>query len=157
MAFVVRSMTASDLDAVGVLAGRLVRLHHTFDPDRYLKLENPERGYARYFRSELANEEAVLLTAESDGDVIGYAYARMQEKSYDELLDTCGKLHDIYVDDAARGRGIGEALLEEVFDRLRKRGAPRVLLLTAVQNEWAQRLFQRVGFRATMLEMTREL
>jgi ribosomal protein S18 acetylase RimI-like enzyme len=150
-------MTASDLEAVGVLAGRLVRLHHGFDEKRYLRLDNPEQGYARYFRSELGNEEALLLVAEEDGKIVAYAYARMQGKSYDELLDTCGKLHDIYVDESARSRGIGEALLGEVCARLAAKGAPRVLLLTAVQNEAAQRLFQRVGFRTTMLEMTREL
>jgi ribosomal protein S18 acetylase RimI-like enzyme len=35
-------------------------------------------------------------------------------------------------------------------------GAPRVLLHTAVQNEQAQALFSKLGFRSTMLEMTRE-
>jgi ribosomal protein S18 acetylase RimI-like enzyme len=37
------------------------------------------------------------------------------------------------------------------------RGAPRVVLGTAEQNEPAQRLFERLGFRRTMVEMTREL
>lgn len=150
-------MTEADLDAVGVLAGRLVRLHERFDPDRYLRLENPERGYARYFRAELTSADAVLLVAEEEGRIVGYAYARMEPRSYNELLDACGKLHDIYVDDDARRRGAGEALLVEVFRRLKDKGAPRVVLLTAVQNEAAQRLFERMGFRRTMIEMTREL
>jgi ribosomal protein S18 acetylase RimI-like enzyme len=154
---VVRSMTAADLDAVGVLAGRLVRLHHGFDPERYLRLDHPERGYARYFRSELESEEAVLLVAEDHGKIVGYAYGRREPRSYNDLLDACGKLHDVYVDESARGRGAGEALVREIFKRLREKGAPRVLLLTAVQNQAAQRLFERLGFRTTMLEMTREL
>jgi ribosomal protein S18 acetylase RimI-like enzyme len=154
---VVRSMTTSDLDAVGALAGRLVRLHHGFDPQRYLHLENPERGYARYFRSELDSDDAVLLVAEEGPTILGYAYGRMEPRSYNELLDACGKLHDVYVDETARGRGAGEALVREIFKRLREKGAPRVLLLTAVQNEAGRRLFERLGFRTTMLEMTREL
>jgi len=75
---------------------------------------------------------------------------------YNELRDACGKLHDVYVDDRARGQGLGEKLVREVVRRLTAKGAPRVVLMTALQNEPAQRLFKRLGFRTTMLEMTRE-
>jgi ribosomal protein S18 acetylase RimI-like enzyme len=153
----VRAMAAADLDAVSRLAGFLVRLHHAFDPQRFLHLRSPESGYARYFASVLDDPEVVLLVAEDDGGaVVGYAYARLEPRSYDELREACGKLHDVYVDDRVRGRGLGEALVREAVARPAARGAPRVLLLTAVQNEQAQRLFARLGFRTTMLEMTRE-
>jgi hypothetical protein len=33
---------------------------------------------------------------------------------------------------------------------------PRVMLWTAEKNDYAQRLFARLGFRRTMIEMTRE-
>ncbi len=150
-------MTPADLEAAARLAGKLVRQHMAFDPKRFLQLANPEAGYARYFASELQSEDVVLLVAETEQGVVGYAYARMEPRSYNELLDACGKLHDIYVEESARGAGAGEALAREVFARLRAKGAPRVVLLTAVQNEAAQRLFKRVGFRTTMLEMTCEL
>jgi ribosomal protein S18 acetylase RimI-like enzyme len=52
---------------------------------------------------------------------------------------------------------VGLALAEAVIARLRALGAPRVVLHTAVQNAAAQRLFERLGFRRTMVEMTREL
>ncbi len=155
--FGVRTMAEADLPAVARLAGRLVRMHHDLDPQRFLHLANPEAGYARYFASELRKDEVVLLVAESEGAIVGYAYARLEPRSYNELLDACGKLHDVYVDEGVRGQGVGEALLREVVDRLGKKGAPRVVLLTAVQNESAQRLFRKLGFRTTMLEMTREM
>lgn len=40
---------------------------------------------------------------------------------------------------------------------VRDKGAPRVLLGTAYQNDATQRLFESLGFRRTMIEMTREL
>jgi RimJ/RimL family protein N-acetyltransferase len=40
---------------------------------------------------------------------------------------------------------------------LHRRGAPRVVLWTADRNSAAQRLFERLGFRRTMIEMTKEL
>jgi ribosomal protein S18 acetylase RimI-like enzyme len=43
------------------------------------------------------------------------------------------------------------------MEALKSRGAPRVVLSTAEKNHAAQRLFDRAGFRRTMIEMTREL
>ncbi len=152
-------MTEADLPAVGILAGRLVRMHHAYDPLRFMEPVDPEQGYARWFKTQLPRPDVILLVAEADEDVgvVGYVYARMEPRSYDLLLEACTKLHDIFVDERVRRRGVGEALLQETFARARREGAPRVVLLTASQNAAAQRLFQRVGFRATMLEMTREI
>ena len=41
-------------------------------------------------------------------------------------------------------------------DWLEDHGAPRVMLWSAEANPDAQRLFERLGFRRTMVEMTRE-
>jgi ribosomal protein S18 acetylase RimI-like enzyme len=73
------------------------------------------------------------------------------------LRGPAGVLHDIVVDPAHRGRGVGRALLDATLAELKTRGAPRVVLSTAERNEPAQRLFARAGFRRTMIEMTREL
>jgi ribosomal protein S18 acetylase RimI-like enzyme len=167
--FTVRAMTAADLPAAGRLAGKLVRMHHELDPLRFLDLPNPEPGYARYFAGELKSDRVVLLVAErtssgperavptEPGDaIVGYAYGRLESRSYNDLLDACGKLHDVLVDESARGHGLGEQLVTEVLRRLTAQGAPRVVLSTAVQNEAAQHLFKKLGFRTTMLEMTRE-
>jgi ribosomal protein S18 acetylase RimI-like enzyme len=51
---------------------------------------------------------------------------------------------------------VGAKLVLETCRRLEALGAPRVLLHTAVQNEAAQALFEKLGFRSTMIEMTRE-
>jgi ribosomal protein S18 acetylase RimI-like enzyme len=72
-------------------------------------------------------------------------------------LDEHGALHDIFVADSVRRQGVGKQLLLRTFEELRARGAPRVVLHTAIKNRAAQKLFASVGFRQTMLEMTCEL
>jgi ribosomal protein S18 acetylase RimI-like enzyme len=153
----VRTMVRADLDVVGRLAGKLVRMHYDLDPRRFIHLENPEPGYAKWLGQEMKSDAVVLIVAEIDGQVIGYVYARKEGRNYNDLLDAHGKLHDVYVDESARGKGAGEALVREAMRRLAEKGAPRVILSTAVQNAGAQRLFEKVGFRTTMLEMTVEL
>jgi ribosomal protein S18 acetylase RimI-like enzyme len=153
----VRPVEAEDLESVGAMAGELVRYHHSLDAHRFLLVEGVERGYARYFSSQLREPSTIILVAERGDRRIGYAYARLEPRDWNALLDAHGALHDIYVVPEERRSGVASLLLEEVARRLAALGAPRVVLATAVQNEAAQRLFERHGFRRTMLEMTREL
>ncbi len=155
--FRVRPLEESDLFTVGTLAGKLVRMHHALDQQRYLAPNNPEEGYRYWLRKERLDDKVVLLVAEEGADIIGYAYAKVEPKNYYELIDAHAALHDIYVDENARVKGVGEALVDAVKERMRAKGAPRLVLHTAIQNEKAQRLFERTGFRTTMLEMTCEL
>jgi ribosomal protein S18 acetylase RimI-like enzyme len=153
----IRHATPDDLPEIAKLAGQLVRQHYEFDAKRFLLIENPEAGYAWWFNKELSNQQALVLCAKLDGKIVGYAYARLEARDWNALLDEHGALHDILVDPAARGRGIGKQLLLRVLAELRQRGAARVVLHTATQNVSAHRLFATVGFRQTMLEMTCEL
>jgi ribosomal protein S18 acetylase RimI-like enzyme len=81
----------------------------------------------------------------------------MEGYDYKSLRGPAGLLHDIFVDPDHRGGGVGRLLLDETLSMLRARGARQIVLATAERNEAAQRLFARMGFRRTMIEMTREL
>jgi ribosomal protein S18 acetylase RimI-like enzyme len=89
--------------------------------------------------------------------VIGYAYAAVQGYDYMSLRGPAGVLQDLIVEPQHRGRGVGRLLLNAVLTYLTTRGAPRVVLSAAEGNQAAQRLFVSMGFRRTMVEMTREL
>jgi len=99
----------------------------------------------------------VVLVAQTDEDVIGYVYAGLEPRSWKELREACGFIHDVAVAEAGRRLGVATALIDAATDWLRTRGAPRVVLWTADRNEAAQALFDRLGFRRTMIEMTKEL
>lgn len=55
-------------------------------------------------------------------------------------------IEDVVVDDAARGRGVGEALNSFALDLARSRGAKTVDLTSRPTREAANRLYQRMGF-----------
>lgn len=153
----IRKATRRDLPKIAALAGELVRQHYAFDAKRFLFIEDPETGYEWWFGKELENKKALISCAKLDGKIVGYAYARLEPKDWNALLDAHGALHDILVAESARGQGIGRRLIEHVQAELRERGAPRIVLHTATKNRAAQALFKSCGFRQTMLEMTCEL
>jgi ribosomal protein S18 acetylase RimI-like enzyme len=154
----IRRATSADLPTLGRLGALLVQEHHDFDALRFLAAGNqtPDR-YASFLGSQLDDPDVVLLVAENDTKVIGYAYAAIEDYDWMSLRGPAAVLHDLVVDPAHRGRGVGRLLLDTTLSHLKSRGAPRVVLSTAERNESAQRLFERVGFRRTMVEMTREL
>jgi len=55
-------------------------------------------------------------------------------------------IEDVVVDEAARGRGVGEALNRAALDRARQAGARTVDLTSRPSREAANRLYQRLGF-----------
>jgi ribosomal protein S18 acetylase RimI-like enzyme len=154
----IRPAAPADLPAIGRLGALLVRIHHDFDPARFIAAApRTEQMYASFLGSQLEEPSVSVLVAERGGEVLGYTYADVEGYDYKALRGPAGVLQDIVVDPAHRGHGIGRKLLDATLAALEGRGAPRVVLSTAERNEAAQRLFARAGFRRTMVEMTREL
>ena len=154
----VRSATQADLPAIGRLGALLVEEHYDFDPRRFLApWPRTPADYASFIGTQLEDANKMVLVADDGGDVAGYAYAAIEGYDYMALRGPAGVLHDLIVDPNYRGKGLGRALLRAALEFLKSRGVPRVVLTTADQNSAAQRLFASMGFRRTMIEMTRDL
>jgi ribosomal protein S18 acetylase RimI-like enzyme len=155
-AVLIRRAEARDAAALGRLGAALVRDHHGFDQERFLEPRGDvEGGYGRFLSAELADDDVAVFVAECDGAVVGYVYAGVEPRSWKELRERAGFIHDVVVDPTARGLGIGSRLIETAAEWLAGRDVSTVMLWTAHENGAAQRLFERMGFRRTMIEMTR--
>jgi ribosomal protein S18 acetylase RimI-like enzyme len=155
---IVRRATHADLPALGALGALLLRSHYAFDARRFMSPgDDPEEGYAWFLGTQLAEPDVAVFVAEQRGDVVGYIYAGIEPQSWKELREECGFIHDVVVDERGRGRGLATRLVAAAAEWLASRGMQRVVLWTAASNADAQRLFTRLGFRHTMVEMTREL
>jgi ribosomal protein S18 acetylase RimI-like enzyme len=157
MPVTIRPAKPADLSSLARMAAALVRQHHGFDAARFMLPEDLESGYRWWLAREMKRPDAMVLVAELDGAPVGYAYGTVEGRDWSALRDTCGALHDIWVEESARGQGAGSALLEELVRRFKELGMPRIVLMSATQNATAQRLFAKHGWRPTMVEMTREL
>lgn len=152
----IRPVQAEDLPAVSTLAGGLLRLHHRWDARRFMLIEPVEQGYGSWLASQLAEPGTVLLVAEAGGVIAGYLYGGLEERDWMLLRDSCGMIHDVFVGEAFRRRGIARRLMTAGIAALHAKGAPRVGLNTATQNLEGQALFRSLGFRPTLVEMMRE-
>jgi len=154
----IRRATDADLAALGRLGAVLLRTHYSYDRRRFMAPgEAPEEGYAWFLGTQLRDPDVGVFVAEVHGDVVGSVYAGIEPQSWKELREEAGFIHDVVVDERGRRKGLASRLLATALEWLASRGMPRVLLWTAEPNVEAQRVFSRLGFRTTMIEMTREL
>jgi GNAT superfamily N-acetyltransferase len=153
----IRLAVRTDVPALGRFGAELMRLHFDFDHQRFMTPPaDAVGGYGWFLGNELGDPKVVVLVAEQEGRVVGYAYAGLEPLSWKELRGPAGFIHDVIVAEDARGQGIATLLVEAAARWLEEHGAPRVMLWTASLNEPARRLFAGLGFRPTMIEMTRE-
>jgi GNAT superfamily N-acetyltransferase len=112
---------------------------------RFYEVEEIDEERNRtFFRRFLAPSEIGMLLGARDGErLLGYAclywhFSSLEAK--DSVL-----MNDLYVDAAARGKGVGRSLIEASADIARERGAAHLEWATAPDNHTAQRLYDSTG------------
>ena len=125
----VREMTAADVPAVAVI-----------------ETSAPDPWNAKQIAEELESEFArclVLCEDTPEARILGFCTVQV---AADEAT-----LNAITVDPAARGRGCGAQLLQELLHRLAAEGTATVYLEVRTQNAPAIALYEKTGFERTGL------
>jgi ribosomal protein S18 acetylase RimI-like enzyme len=97
------------------------------------------------------------LLAEDGGRLVGYAMVRIHDGPDDSwaLGDRYGEVWTLVVDEAARGAGIGSALLDAVDAALAERGIVGLVIGVMEGNDDARRLYERRGLVPGWLQLYR--
>ena len=93
-----------------------------------------------------AYEPVHALVAESDGRLLGLTHY-LFHRSTTAIAPLC-YLQDLFTAEAARGHGVGRALITGVYDAARRAGSPRVYWQTHETNLVAQELYNKVAERS---------
>ena len=95
-----------------------------------------------HLKAMVANPAVTLLVARHGSEIVGTAAVVV----YVTPIWVKARIEDVVVDQAARGQGVGEALVKECIEVARNRGAALVELQSARSREAANRLYPRLGF-----------
>jgi len=129
-------------------ARALVRIRRAriVDLPRLVALENAvfatDRMSARQWRHHVSSAKADVLVADRDGEIGGAAVV------FFHADHRIARLYSIAVAPAARGLGIGAALLAAAELKARQQGCERFRLEVRTDNAAARRLYERRGYRA---------
>ena len=152
----IRRAREGDERKVAEFAIRLFDQHVEYDPERFSTFANSD-GAARFYRSRFDTADSAVFVAEIENEVVGFAYVELDLLNYAELLENGAWLHDIYVDERVRAEGIGKELIKAAAEAAKHMGAEKLLLSVAAKNIAAHQVFEKAGFRPTMVEMTLNL
>ena len=119
---------------------------------RVIAPETTDMTWARFFD---AYEPVHALVAEQEGRLVGLVHY-LFHRSTSMIAPTC-YLQDLFTLESLRGRGIGRALIEAVYERARVVGSPRVYWQTHETNTTAMRLYDQVAERSGFVVYRKEL
>lgn len=106
------------------------------------------------FKALLVDPGVTVRVGTIDEVIIGYAVARCEK-----LADgsTLGVVDDIYVEEGARGVGVGEAMMDEVVAWCRDLGCLGIDAMALPGHRQTKNFFEDNGFTARQLIMHRRL
>jgi len=100
---------------------------------------------SRALIADPAREGLQLIARDAQGKAIGFATIFWSWST--SQAARIGIMNDLFVEPAARGTGVAEALIQQCVDRARTRGAAVLAWQTALDNHRAQKVYDRIGGR----------
>jgi ribosomal protein S18 acetylase RimI-like enzyme len=149
MDITVRPAKNEDHPAVERLLRQVAQLHADLRPEIFSP--GDQKYDTKRYYGLLRDADTPILVAENQaGKVLGYAM--LQAKSvggnHPVLLPrTFLYIDDLCVDEAARGQGVGTALMEAVRALAESRGIAKIELNVWACNEGATRFYEGLGFQ----------
>ena len=130
-----------------------IRAREEKDKSQWLKLW---AGYLEFYKSTISTEQTELtwkrlinnelkmfgFVAESEEGVIGFTHCLFRPSTWTET-DYC-YLEDLFVDPNIRGKGVGRALMNKVFELAKEKNSKRVYWTTQEFNETARILYDSI-------------
>ncbi len=120
--------------------------------ERTIPAEVTQMTWSSFFD---AYEPVHAAVAEKDGRLLGLAHFLFHRNT--AMIAPVCYLQDLFTHEAARGQGIGRALIEAVYQRARMAGSPRVTWMTQETNLTAMRLYDQVAQRSGFVQYRKQL
>ncbi len=147
----VRQATLEDVPALVALFQELDRMQSDW------RVFTPRPGFydevGLKYREAMSTENAVVLVAEDEGEIVGMSYGevRIPSRFSDErALELSG----VVVRTGYRGRGVGRALVQEAARFAGELGVEWVELKTFAPNQGAMAFWEGLGFTPRVVQMT---
>ena len=96
------------------------------------------------------SEPVYAMVAELNGKLVGITHF-LYHRSTSTLKPVC-YLQDLFTDPDIRGKGIGSALIESVYEQAKGAGSSRVYWLTHETNTIAMKLYDQVADRSGFVQ-----
>lgn len=167
----VRAATPADVPAVLPMVRAICEQHRAWDAEKFGFLDDIVERYARWLPERATDPRSVFLVAELPApdaspptaarppapELVGYLVGTIEDAVPIYWIREHAWIHDVWVEPAHRGQGLGRAMVLSAIDAFSCLGVQQMRLETAALNDASRRLFASCGFRVSAVEMLRPL
>jgi ribosomal protein S18 acetylase RimI-like enzyme len=151
----VRPARPHELDRVAAL-WTLLAEHHRGDA-AFAPASDAAVAVRDHLEAVLSHPDAVLLVAETGGQLVGFGVARVLRRPPLFAETARGEIEALFVREAARRGGTGRALAQALLAWFARRGLARAALHVATGNAEGQAFWRALGFTDSMDVLERRL
>lgn len=143
----IRKATSNDLEQLMVCGKSLLKQHAALDP--YFTLsEHAESIYQQFLESCFDSDDKILLVAQGDTEIKGYAVAEIQKRSDIFLIKQNGYINNVFIDTRFRKQGIARELLRALKVWFESKSIEYIELSVLAENTIAKKTWSSFGFNA---------
>lgn len=111
----------------------------------FYQQESDLDGARTYIKERIENKESIIFVAKDKQNYVGFMQLYPIFSSIS--MKRAWVLNDLYVDEKARKQGVAELLLHKAKEYAIETGAKSISLETAPDNDSAQRLYEKNGYK----------
>lgn len=151
----IRRAENKDADKILDLLSQVLEVHAALRPDLFIS------GTTKYNREELLelfadDSRPIYVGVDENDQVLGYAFCMIEEQAASHATVPFKSLYldDLCVDQACRGKHVGEQIFEHVKKEAVRLGCYEITLNVWTGNESAEKFYEKMGLKPkkTMLE-----
>ena len=142
----IRKAEKKDIQGLINLLYQVDAVHNGIRPDLF---KGNTSKYTEQELEELINNDNKPIFVYDDGKILGHAFCQINDIKNHRLLQDAKTLYidDICVDEHSRGRHIGKALYEYVYNYAKSIGCHNITLNVWEGNDSAYNFYKRMGMQ----------
>ena len=148
----IRKAEKKDIQGLINLLYQVDAVHNGIRPDLF---KGNTSKYTEQELEELINDDSKPIFVYDDGKILGHAFCQINEVKNHRLLQDAKTLYidDICVDEHSRGRHIGKALYEYVYNYAKSIGCHNITLNVWEGNDSAYNFYKQMGMHIQKTSM----
>lgn len=101
----------------------------------------------KYLEKRIENKQSVIFLAVDSQTKTALGFVQLYPSFSSVALKKIWILNDLYVDQPARQRGVAKRLMQKAKEHALETGAARLTLQTGIENNHAQHLYEKIGYK----------
>jgi ribosomal protein S18 acetylase RimI-like enzyme len=109
--------------------------------------------FVKRLNESVKKDPGMIRVLESDGAIAGYIWVGLSEGDFGKY----GFLHQLFIHQDFRGRGLAQTLVKDAEKYLAKRGAKKMEIMVTGTNCSAYKLYKKLKYKDTRIQMEKAL